>query len=76
MFVYFFGVIPNAYIVTKVNGITIKDFNHFINILDTTNDEYIVIDFIESSKVVLKTKKQERALKKLKVLMGLRLIEG
>ncbi len=49
------GYYSGAYTVTKVNGITIKDFNHFVNIIDTTKDEYVVIEFLESSKVVLKT---------------------
>ena len=33
------GYTSGAYIVSKVNGTTIKDFNHFVNIIDTRNVE-------------------------------------
>ena len=66
------GYNSGAYIVTKVNGITIKDFNHFVNIIDTTKDEYVVIEFLESSKVVLKTKEAKDSFKEIKNTYGLK----
>ncbi len=66
------GYYSGAYIVTKVNGITIKDFNHFVNILDTTKDEYIVIEFVESGKIVLKTKEARDSFKEIKESYGLK----
>ena len=66
------GYYSNTYIVTKVNGITIKDFNHFVNIIDTTKDEYIVIDFIESKKVVLRTKEARESFEQIKNTYGLK----
>ena len=66
------GYFSNGYIVSKVNGITIKDFNHFVNILDTTNDEYVVIDFIENAKVVLKTKEARDSFEQIKTNYGLK----
>ena len=66
------GYNSGAYIVTKVNGITIKDFNHFVNIIDTTNDEYVVIDFVESGKVVLKTKEARESFEQIKTNYGLK----
>lgn len=66
------GYTSGAYIISKVNGITIKDFNHFVNIIDTTNDEYIVIDFVESAKVVLKTKEARDSFEQIKTTYGLK----
>lgn len=66
------GYTSGAYIISKVNGITIKDFNHFVNILDTTNDEYVVIDFVESGKVVLKTKEARDSFEQIKTNYGLK----
>ena len=66
------GYYSGAYTVTKVNGITIKDFNHFVNIIDTTKDEYVVIEFLESSKVVLKTKEAKDSFQEIKNTYGLK----
>ena len=66
------GYTSGAYIVSKVNGTTIKDFNHFVNIIDTTNDEYVVIDFVESGKVVLKTKEAKDSFDQIKTNYGLK----
>ena len=66
------GYTSGAYIVSKVNGTTIKDFSHFVNIIDTTNDEYVVIDFVESGKVVLKTKEARESFEQIKTNYGLK----
>ncbi|MGJ0316755.1 hypothetical protein NG754_09520 [Aliarcobacter cryaerophilus] len=66
------GYTSGAYIVSKVNGTTIKDFNHFVNIIDTTKDEYVVIDFLESGKVVLKTKEAKDSFEQIKTNYGLK----
>ena len=66
------GYFSNAYIVSKVNGIDIKDFNHFVNLLDNTKDEYITIDFIESAKVILKTKEARESFTEIKDTYGLK----
>ena len=66
------GYTSGAYIVSKVNGTTIKDFSHFVNIIDTTNDEYVVIDFVESGKVVLKTKEAKDSFEQIKTNYGLK----
>ena len=50
------GYASNGFIVTKVNGTVVKDFNHFVNMVDNCKDEYVVIDFVGNNKVVLKTK--------------------
>lgn len=50
------GYASNGFIVTKVNGTIVKDFNHFVNMVDNCKDEYVVIDFVGNNKVVLKTK--------------------
>jgi S1-C subfamily serine protease len=66
------GYFSNGYIVTKVNGITIKDFNHFVNILDTTKDEYVVIEFVESAKIFIKTKEARESFEQIKATYGLK----
>ena len=50
------GYASNGFIVTKVNEITIKNFNQFVNIIDNCKEEYVVIDFVGNNKVVLNTK--------------------
>ena len=66
------GYFSNSYIVTKVNGITVKNFNHFINIIDTTKDEYVTIEFVETSKIFIKTKEARESLEQIKTAYGLK----
>ena len=66
------GYFSDAYIVSKVNGIVIKDFNHFVNLIDNTKDEFVVIDFIERAKVVLKTKEAKDSFQEIKNTYGLK----
>ena len=66
------GYYSSAYIVYKVNGIKIKDFNHFVNIIDNNKDEYTVIDFVENTKVVLKTKEARESFEQIKNTYGLK----
>ncbi len=66
------GYFSNGYIVTKVNGITIKNFNHFINIIDSTKDEYVTIEFTESAKIFIKTKEARESFEQIKTTYGLK----
>ena len=66
------GYFSDAYVVTKVNGITIKDFKHFVEIIDTTKEEFVSIDFLEKSKVVLKTKEAKDSFEEIKAIYGLK----
>jgi S1-C subfamily serine protease len=66
------GYTSGAYIISKVNGITIKDFNHFVNIVDTTKDEYVVIEFVESAKIFIKTKEARDSFEQIKANYGLK----
>lgn len=66
------GYFSNGYIVTKVNGITVKNFNHFINIIDTTKDEYVTIEFVETSKIFIKTKEARDSFEQIKNAYGLK----
>ena len=66
------GYFSNGYIVTRVNGITVKNFNHFINIIDTTKDEYVIIEFMESAKIFIKTKEARDSLEQIKTNYGLK----
>ena len=66
------GYFSNGYIVTKVNGMTVKNFNHFINIIDTTKDEYVTIEFMESAKIFIKTKEAKESFKDIQKIYGLK----
>lgn len=44
------------YMITKVNGIEIKNFEQFKNVIDNVNDKYIEIEFSNQKKVRLNTK--------------------
>ena len=59
-------------ILHEVNGIKIKDFNHFVNIIDNNKDEYTVIDFVENTKVVLKTKEARDSFEQIKNTFGIK----
>ena len=66
------GYTSNGFIVTKVNGITIKDFNHFVNIIDNCKDEYVYIDFVGNAKVILKTKEAKDSFEEIKNIYDLK----
>ena len=66
------GYFSDAYVVTKVNGIEVKNFKHFLEIIDNTTDEFVVINFIEKSRVVLKTKEAKDSFQEIKTMYGLK----
>lgn len=61
-----------AYTVSKVNGIKIKNFKHFVEVIDNIKDEYIIIDFLEKTQVVLKTKDAKDSFSEIKAIYGLK----
>ena len=65
------GYDSNVYIVKSVNGKSIKDFIHFVKLIDTTTQEYIKIDFVEQTQVVLNTKEAQKSFEKIKNIYGL-----
>ncbi len=66
------GYFSDAYIVTKVNGIVVKNFKHFAETIDNTTDEFVVIDFVEKTRVVLKTKEAKDSFQEIKNIYGLK----
>lgn len=65
-------IFSDAYIVTKVNGIVVKNFKHFAETIDNTTDEFVVIDFVEKTRVVLKTKEAKDSFQEIKNIYGLK----
>ena len=45
-----------AYVVNTVNNIKVKNFNHFISLIDNLNTKFVVIETIEKQKVILNVK--------------------
>ena len=41
-------------IVEKVNGIKVKNFSHFVSIIDECEEEYIKIDFLKKQTLILR----------------------
>lgn len=64
---------PYAYMVHTVNGIKVKDFNHFVNIIDNIKDKYTVIDFlyVADMKYVFNTKEARESFEEIKNIYGL-----
>lgn len=61
------GYIPNSEIVYSVNNIKVKNLNHFINIVEKSDNEFIIIDFFESnSKIILKSSEVKQSFNELK----------
>ena len=59
-------------IVEQVNGIKIKNFNHFVETIDSIKSEYVVIDTVEKEKVILNTKEARDSFEDIKVTYGLK----
>lgn len=64
------GYNSGADVVDKVNGITVRDFNHFVELIDNAKTEYITIDFIEKKKIVLNVKQAKESFADLKQTYG------
>ncbi len=56
------GYRTDVFILTKVNGIKIKNFKHFVSVLDNIKDEFTVFDFLEKRKIILNTKDSKDSL--------------
>ena len=59
------GYYGGNYVLLKVNNIKIKNFKHFVNILDNITDEFTVFEFLEKRKVILNTKKAKESLEEI-----------
>ena len=56
----------------KVNGIKIKNFNHFVETIDSINSEYVIIDTVEKEKIILNTKESRDSFEEIKATYGLK----
>ena len=46
----------------KPNNVKIKNFNHLVFVLDNMTAEYTIFEFLEKTKVVLRTKDAKKSL--------------
>lgn len=53
-------------IVDKVNNIKVKDINHFINIIESSKEKFIVIDFIKKQRVILEKREAIKSFQEIK----------
>ena len=60
------GYSSDAEIIEKVNGIKVKNFKHFVELLDSSTKEYTIIDSLEKEKIVLNTKEAKESFNDLK----------
>lgn len=67
------GYNPYMYLVYKVNGIVVEDFNHLVKLIDESKDKFTVINFLdmEENKYVLNTKKARDSFEEIKNIYGL-----
>ena len=60
------GYSSGAFTVKSVDGIKVKNFNHFIELIDSSKNEFIVIDCIEKNRIVLNVKESRESFEELK----------
>jgi S1-C subfamily serine protease len=65
------GYYSGAETVEKVNDIKVKNFKHFIELLDESNEEFTVIDLLEKKRVILKTNEAKNSFDDLKKIYHL-----
>lgn len=64
------GYYSDADVVDKVDGISVKDFNHFVELIDNTQSDYVTLDFIEKKKIVLNVKQAKASFADLQGIYG------
>lgn len=47
------GYWSGAYVVETVNGVKVRNFKHFVNLIDTLDTEFVVIETVEKQKIIL-----------------------
>ncbi len=60
------GYWSGAYVVETVNGIKVKNFKHFVNLIDNLNTEFVVIETVEKQKIILNVKEAKESFEDLK----------
>lgn len=67
------GYNPYLFMVYEVNGIKVKNFKHFVKLIDESKDKYTIINFLdmENHKYVFDTKKARDSFEEIKNIYGL-----
>lgn len=67
------GYTPYLNLVYAVNGTKVNDFEHFVKLIDKSNNEYTIVEFIdmEGTKYVFDTKLTEESFEEIKNIYGL-----
>ena len=60
------GYQSGAFVVETVNGEKIKNFTHFVNLIDNLNTEFVVIETMEKEKIILNVKEAKESFEDLK----------
>ena len=60
------GYQSGAFVVETVNGEKIKNFTHFVNLIDNLNTEFVVIETMEKEKIILNVKEAKESFGDLK----------
>ena len=65
------GYYSGAYVVESVNGIKVKNFKHFVNLIDSLNSEFVVIETLNKTKVILNVREAKDSFNDFKMIYGL-----
>jgi len=66
------GYNPYITLVHSVNGVKVKDFNHFVKLIDESKDKYTIIDYIDTNtKYILNTKEAKDSFEEIRNIYGL-----
>jgi S1-C subfamily serine protease len=60
------GYWSGAYVVETVNDIKVKNFKHFVNLIDNLNTEFVVIETVEKQKIILNVNEAKESFEDLK----------
>lgn len=60
------GYKSGAETVKKVNGVNVKNFKHFVELLENAKTEFIVIDCLEKKRIVINTKDARESFEEIK----------
>jgi len=65
------GYRSSAYVIETVNNIKVKNFKHFVTLIDNLDTEFVVIKTLEKQKIVLDVKEARESFKELKSIYRL-----
>ena len=64
------GYFSGAYVVQSVNGIKVMNFNHFVSLIDELKSEFVVIETLNSLKIILNVKEAKDSFRDLQSIYG------